>query len=95
MSKNIIQSIVIILGILIVFAFLALIYGMYLKISTPANNFSKSSEIFSSNLSKGEIIKNIEVIDTENILILIDNGEDVKAAIYNIKKNAIIRFIDR
>lgn len=68
---------------------------MYLKISTPANNFSKSSEIFSSNLSKGEIIKNIEVIDTENILILIDNGEDVKAAIYNIKKNAIIRFIDR
>jgi len=68
---------------------------MYLKISVPANNFSKSSDFFSSNLSKGEIIKNIEVIDGENILILIDRGEDVKAAIYNIKKNAIIRFIDR
>ena len=64
MSKNIIQSIVIILGILIILAFLALIYGMYLKISTTEiiiliNN---SKIIFSNLFIENEKIKNIEVI---------------------------------
>ena len=95
MSKNIIQSIVIILGILIVFAFLALIYGMYSKISISSNNLVKSIDFFSSNLLKDEKIKNIETIDKEHLLILITKGEDVRGAIYNFKKNQIIRFIDR
>ena len=95
MSKNIIQAVVIILGILIVFAFLALIYGMYLKISLSPDNFEKSSNFFSSELVKNEKIKNIEVIDKENVLILIDKGNEVRGAIYNIKKNQIIRIIDR
>jgi len=95
MSKNIIQSIVIILGILIVFAFLALIYGMYLKISESTDILIKNPDFFSSNLSKGEKIMNIEVIDKDHILILINKGNDVKAAIYDIKKNKIIRIIDR
>jgi uncharacterized membrane protein YqiK len=95
MSKNIIQSIVIILGILIVFAFLALIYGMYLKISESTDILIKNPDFFSSNLSKGEKIMNIEVIDKGHILILINKGNDVKAAIYDIQKNKIIRIIDR
>ena len=85
----------IILGILIICAFLALIYGMYLKISTPSNDSLKSFDFFSSNLLENEKIINIEVIDKQHILILIDKGIDVKAGIYNIKKNEIIRFIDR
>ena len=95
MSKNLIQSVVIILGVLIVCAFLALIYGMYLKISTSSSNSSESLDFFSSNLLENEKIINIEVIDKQHILILIDKGNDVKAAIYNINKNEIIRFIDK
>ena len=95
MSKNIIQSIVIILAILIVFAFLALIYGMYLKISKSNDILIKNPDFFSSNLSKDEKIMNIEVIDKGHILILINKGNNVKAAIYNIKKNKIIRIIDK
>jgi len=95
MSKNLIQSMVIILGILIICAFLALIYGMYSKISTSSNNSIKSFDFYSSNLLENEKIINIEVIDKQHILILIDMGIDVKAGIYNIRKNEIIRFIDR
>tara|TARA_B110000116_G_scaffold111985_1_gene97195 strand:- start:619 stop:906 length:288 start_codon:yes stop_codon:yes gene_type:complete len=95
MSKNIIQSIVIILAILIVFAFLALIYGMYLKISKPTDILIKNPDFFSSNLSKDEKIMNIEVIDKGHILILINKDNNVKGAIYNIKKNKIIRIIDK
>ena len=86
---------VIILGILIICAFLALIYGMYSKISTSSNNSIKSFDFYSSNLLENEKIINIEVIDKQHILILIDMGIDVKAGIYNIRKNEIIRFIDR
>ena len=68
---------------------------MYLKISISGDNLIKHSNIFSSNLLKDEKIKNIEVMDDENLLILIENGEDVKGAIYNVKKNQIIRFIDK
>ena len=63
MSKNIIQSIVLILAILIVLAFLGVIYGMYLKISTSDINSSNSSLYFSTLLIDKEKIKNIEVID--------------------------------
>lgn len=68
---------------------------MYLKISTSGNNLLQSSNFFSANLLKNEKIKNIEVIDKEHLLILIDKGIDLKGAIYNIKKNQIIRVIDK
>ena len=95
MSKNIIQSIVIILGILIIFAFLALIYGMYLKISTTGKNLLDSAIIFSSQLSDDEKIKNIEVLDKNKLLILIEKNDMIKGAIYDVDNNQIIRFIDR
>ena len=95
MSKNIIQSIVIILGILIIFAFLALIYGMYLKISTTGKNLLDSAIIFSSQLSDNEKIKDIEVLDKNKLLILIEKNDMIKGAIYDIENNQIIRFIDR
>ena len=95
MSKNIIQSIVIILGILIIFAFLAIIYGMYSKLSTSVENFSDSKIIFSSNLRNQEKIKNIEVLDKNNLLILIEGDNVIRGAIYDIQNNQIIRFIER
>ena len=68
---------------------------MYLKISKPTDILIKNPDFFSSNLSKDEKIMNIEVIDKGHILILINKDNNVKAAIYNIKKNKIIRIIDK
>ncbi len=95
MTKNITQSIVIILGILIIIAFLAIIYGMYLKISIPSKNLVNSTIIFSSKLTDGEKIKNIEVLDKDKLLILIETNDKIKSAIYDVNKNQIIRIIER
>ena len=95
MSKKLLQYIVIFLGILIIFAFIALIYGMYLKISTNGQNISDSSIIFSSNLAKDEHIKNIEVIDKKRLLILIEKNNQIRGVIYDSDQNQIIRIIER
>ena len=68
---------------------------MYLKISKPTDILIKNTDFFSSNLSKDEKIMNMEVIDKGHILILINKDNNVKGAIYNIKKNKIIRIIDK
>ena len=68
---------------------------MYLKISTNGQNISDSSIIFSSNLAKDELIKNIEVIDKKRLLILIEKNNQIKGAIYDSDKNQIIRIIER
>ena len=95
MSKKIVQSIVIILGIFIITAFLAVIYGMYLKISIYDKDISNLSINFSSNLEEDQKIKNIKILDKNRLLILIESDSTTKGAIYNIKKNKIIRFIGR
>ena len=95
MSKKIISSIVLILGLLIIIAFLALLYGMYSKISTNAQNISDSSIIFSSNLGKDEYIKNIKVIDRKRLLILIEKNNQIRGVIYDSDQNQIIRIIER
>jgi len=95
MSKNVIQNIVIIMGILIILAFLAIIYGMYLKISISDMNLVKSATIYSNILMQDEKIKNIEVIDNKRLLIIIENKDNIKGAIYNIENNQVITLIDR
>ena len=95
MSKNFIQFVVIILGAFIIIAFLAIIYGMYLKISTSSNNLIDPSYIFSAKLNKNEKIMNIEVINKNKLLILIESADNIKGAIYDVKNNKIIGFIER
>ena len=95
MSKKFILGLVIGLGLLIIIAFLTLIYGMYLKISTKDNNFPKSEINFSANLKDSERIKNIEVLGKNKILILIENNDLLRGAIYDTEKNEFIRFIDK
>ena len=68
---------------------------MYLKISIPSKNFVNSTIIFSSKLTDGEKIKNIEVLDEDKLLILIETNDKVKSAIYDVNKNEIIRIIER
>jgi hypothetical protein len=95
MSKNFIQFVVIILGVFIIIAFLAIIYGMYLKISKSSNNLINTPYIFSTKLNNNEKILNIEVINKNKLLILIESADNIKGAIYDIENNKIIRFIER
>ena len=68
---------------------------MYLKISIPSKNLINSTIIFSSKLTDGEKIKNIEVLDKDKLLILIETNDKVKSAIYDVNKNQIISIIER
>ena len=68
---------------------------MYLKISIPSKNLVNSTIIFSSKLTDGEKIKNIEVLDKDKLLILIETNDKIKSAIYDVNKNQIIRIIER
>jgi len=95
MSKNFIQFVVIILGVLIIIAFLAIIYGMYLKISTSSSNLINTPNIFSAKLNNNEKIINIEVIDKNKLLVLIESTDNIKGAIYDIETNKIISLIER
>ena len=92
MTKKLLQYIVIFLGILIIFAFIALIYGMYLKISNSNNIDLKQ---ISLNLSHNDKIFDIDVIDDKKLLIVIKGQDDLKAAIYNIKEQKITEFIEK
>jgi len=95
MSKKIIQVIVAILGILILIAFLAVIYGMYSKISISNKKPSNELVNFSANLLPNEKIKNIEVINNDKLLILIENDENIFGLIYDLNDNKIIIKINR
>ena len=46
-------------------------------------------------LKNNEKIRNIEVIDKNNLLIVIENTNNIKAGIYDINNNKIIRYIER
>ena len=95
MTKKLLQYIVISLGILIIFAFIALIYGMYLKISKNQNAFDIDPKEISLNLSNNDEIVEINVIDQEKLLIIIRKEDKLRAAIYNIKMQKITEFIEK
>ena len=95
MSKNIIQFIVIFLGILIIFSFIALIYGMYSKISIMPEEKINDSKRISLNLEESEEIIDMKVINENSLLIIIKNSGNLKGAIYNIKQHKISEFIEK
>jgi len=68
---------------------------MYLKISTSSSNLINTPNIFSAKLNNNEKIINIEVIDKNKLLVLIESADNIKGAIYDIKNNKIISFIER
>ena len=95
MSKKILQFIVIFLGILIIFALIALIYGMYLKTSTNSKDITLDLKNISLNLTNREEIVDIEVIDENRLLITINSSDNLKGVIYNIKQNKILKIIEK
>jgi len=95
MSKKILQSVVILLGILIIFSFIALIYGVYLKISTNSKDVILNPEKITLNLKDNEEIIDIEVIDENRLLITINNSDNLKGIIYHIRQNKILKVIEK
>ena len=95
MSKKILQSVVILLGILIIFSFIALIYGMYSKILTDSEDITLDPKKITLNLNDEEEIIDIEIIDENRLLITINSSDNLKGMIYNIKKNQIIKIIEK
>lgn len=95
MSKKIIQFIVIILGILIFFCFIAVIYGFYIKIYPKSEDINQNITKISLNLAKEEKIINMEVIEKNKVLITIKNSDNLQGIIYDTAKNKIVKIIEK
>ena len=95
MSKKILQFVVVLLGILIIFSFIALIYGMYSKILTDSKDITLDPKKITLNLNDKEEIIDIEIIDENRLLITINNSDSLKGVIYNIKQNKILKIIEK
>ena len=95
MTKNFLKFTVIFLAVLIFICFAFLLYGLYSKISN--NQVSSNQEItsYSLNLNKSENIKDIKIIDKNNLLVVISNDDQLYLIIYNLKQNKIISKIGR
>ena len=63
MSQKILKFIVILLAILILFCFIALIYGLYIKSAKKQTNLETNNINYSLNLEEGDEITDIDIID--------------------------------
>jgi len=79
--------------IFICFAFL--LYGLYSKISNTEGLRNDEITSYSLNLSKTESIKDIEIINENNLLFVISDNDQIYLIIYNLDKKQIISEIGR
>ena len=79
--------------IFICFAFL--LYGLYSKISNTEGLTSEEITNYSLNLSSTETIKDIKIIDENNLLFIISDDDQVYLIIYNLDKKEVISKIGR
>ena len=91
MSNKFLKFLVIFLAVLIVICFALLLYGFYSKIS----NNQKISNNVSLNLKSSENIKDIKIIDQNNVLIVISDNDQLYLIMYNLKNNKIVSKIGR
>ena len=86
---------VIFLAILIIICFAFLLYGLYSKISNKEVPSYEEITSYSLNLSNSESIKDIKIIDENNLLIVVSNTNQIYLIIYNLDKKKIISKIGR
>ncbi len=86
--------IVIILSILIIFSFIALIYGIYSKLSDTSFKEHIPSYTYLK-LNDEQNIIDFEVIDNSRILIKIKDENSIYMAIYDIDKKQILEYIKK
>ena len=81
--------------LLILICFVFLLYGLYSKISNTQDISSNEFNNYSLNLSKLEKIKDIKVIDENNIIVVISDSDQTYLIIYNLKQNKVISKIGK
>ena len=95
MSQKILKFIVIFLAILILFCFIALIYGLYIKSAKKQTNLETNNINYSLNLEEGDEITDIDLIDNNKLLFTIKNNNKTHALIYDIKNKKTIKIENR
>ena len=95
MTSNFLKFTVIFLAILIFICFAFLLYGLYSKISNTEGLTSEEITSYSLNLSNSESIKDIKVINENNLLFVVSNNDQIYLIIYNLDKKKIISKIGR
>ncbi len=89
------KFLVIFLAVLIVICFALLLYGFYSKISNNQKISNNDVLNFSLNLKSSENIKDIKIIDQNNVLIVISDNDQLYLIMYNLKNNKIVSKIGR
>ena len=95
MSNNFLKFLVIFLAVLIIICFGLLLYGFYSKISNNQKLSVNDVTNFSLNLQTSEKIKDLKIIDQNNVLIVISNDDQSYLIMYNLKNNKIVSRIGR
>ena len=95
MSNSFIKFIVIFLAVLIFICFAFLLYGLYSKISNTQDLSNNEITNYSLNLRHSENIKDIKVIDENNVLIVIYDDDQSYLIMYNLKENKVLSKIGR
>ena len=72
-----------------------MLYGFYSKISNNQKIFNNDVLNFSLNLKSSENIKDIKIIDQNNVLIVISDNDQLYLIMYNLKNNKIVSKIGR
>jgi len=95
MSNKFLKFVVIFLAVLIVICFALLLYGFYSKISNNQKISNNDVLNFSLNLKSSENIKDIKIIDQNNVLIVISDNDQLYLIMYNLKNNKIVSKIGK
>ena len=95
MSNSFLKFIVIFLALLIFICFVFLLYGLYSKISNTQDLSNKEIINYSLNLKDSENIKDVKVIDKNNVLLFISDDDHSYLIMYNLKENKILSKIGR
>ena len=95
MSNSFLKFIVILLAILIFICFTFLLYGLYSKISNTKDLSNNEITNYSLNLKNSENIKDLKIIDENNVLVVISDDDQLYLIMYNLKENKILSRIGR
>ena len=95
MTSNFLKFTVIFLAILIFICFAFLLYGLYSKISNTEGLTSEEITSYSLNLSNTESIKDIKIINGNNLLFVISDNDQIYLIIYNLDKKQVISKIGK
>ena len=95
MTSNFLKFTVIFLAILIFICFAFLLYGLYSKISNTEGLTSEEITSYSLNLSNTESIKDIKIINENNLLFVISDNDQIYLIIYSLDKKQVISKIGK